>query len=68
MKRNYHHIVFMCKKCESRFDLRVLPETPMRELVCKLKAVSDKECPFCGEEPYENWLLLDVIALPEGVK
>lgn len=55
-----NHIVVKCRKCG---DCLVIYAD---KLIEKLQDLSEKPCPTCGEEPYDNWLLGDVI-IQEGV-
>ena len=45
--------------------MRIGREDTLVEALEKIKKVTDKCCPRCGEEPYENWMLDDVELLPE---
>ena len=53
-------IIFQCHKCEHRLIVEVPNDMTTKELLCKLRGLSAYECPNCGEEPYENWILLEV--------
>jgi predicted RNA-binding Zn-ribbon protein involved in translation (DUF1610 family) len=43
-------IVFICRKCEHMLYVENIS-------VEKLKQVSEYDCPNCGEEGFENWIL-----------
>lgn len=66
MARKYHRVLFMCRKCRSLGVVRIGCEDTLVEALEKIKKVTDKCCPHCGEEPYENWMLDDVELLPEA--
>ena len=55
-----NHIIFKCRKC----DGYLVVET--NKLLEDLQAVSEKDCPFCGEEAYQNWILSEVLIMEEG--
>lgn len=50
-----NHIIVKCRKCG---DCLVIYDDKLLE---QLQDLSEKECPTCGEEPYDNWILGDVI-------
>lgn len=47
------YIVFQCKKCEHQ--LYMLEESLSAKAMEKL---SMRDCPACGEEGYENWIVI----------
>lgn len=49
MKNKY--IVFQCRKCKHLLFVKNIS-------VEKLEEVSKLDCPECGEEGYENWILV----------
>ena len=55
-----------CRKCEQRLQIVFAPAAPLCEVVEKLKHICDNECPTCGEEPYENWMI-ESVTLPSEV-
>lgn len=48
-------VVFSCRKCG---HLMYVPEDVLD--VQLLNRLSEKNCPKCGEEGYENWILVAV--------
>ena len=44
-------IVFRCRKCEHLLFVSNIS-------INKLVEISEKDCPNCGEEGYENWILV----------
>jgi len=49
------YIVFKCRKCEHELYM------DSYNLSWKhFKKLANKDCPRCGEEGYENWILKDV--------
>lgn len=53
-------VTFQCRKCGHL----LIHDVPKTEAVCDLvnclQKISKKDCPGCGEEPYENWYLAEV--------
>ena len=54
------NIIFQCRKCMHQLIVEVPDKMTKEELMQKFRKVSNLECPNCGEEPYENWVLLQV--------
>lgn len=50
-----NQIIFQCRKCYGY--LVVNTDKPLEDL----QDVCEKDCPYCGEEPYQNWILSEVI-------
>ena len=46
-------VVFKCRKCEHRIYVENTDD-----IVRNLRYVSNSDCPNCGEEPDENWVLI----------
>ena len=49
------YIVFQCKKCGHELYIPINPN-----LTDTLKELLDSECPACGEEAYEIWILVGI--------
>lgn len=54
-------VVVQCRKCESVFAIPFAVTEDAVNLAERLKGLLDKDCPECGEEPYQNWMLYDVL-------
>jgi len=50
-EQNKAEFVFICCKCDHRLYVE------LNGSVSKLNEIANKDCPSCGEEGYENWLL-----------
>ena len=50
-------ITFRCRKCGHQLIMNVDSHTTVHELAHRLEHISGLDCPNCGEEPYENWVL-----------
>ena len=48
MKKN--QVVFRCRKCEHILFVDNI-------CISRLKGIMSLDCPNCGEEGYENWIL-----------
>lgn len=59
-------ISFSCRKCGHILILRIDQDTDADRIMKRIGKVSRKECPACGEEPYENWILYDVQTVKEN--
>ena len=59
-------IVFRCHKCEGTLTMRFAATEDAVNLAKRMKGLIDKDCPFCGEEPYDNWIVYDVILPSNG--
>ena len=46
------YTVFICRKCGHHLYVNEVDDFGK-----KLEEIADKDCPECGEEAYENWLL-----------
>lgn len=66
MKKNESltRVVFKCRKCGNILILEVTEDYTVNRLTKALSRISNKDCPNCGEEPYENWFLEDVKFIP----
>lgn len=51
---------FMCHKCENEIVLTFAKDNDIALIAEQLHSVTMSDCPFCGEEPYENWILKEV--------
>ena len=51
------YVVFKCRRCEHQ--LYMLEQSLSVKALDKL---SEHECPKCGEEGYENWILVGTAA------
>ena len=47
-----YFIIFKCSKCEHEVHIK------------EVKNVINLDCPVCGEEPDENWILTGLEILP----
>ena len=55
-KKEHLFAIFKCRKCYS--ELRVPINSDNGLAVWQLDGVVKTDCPSCGEEGYENWILL----------
>ena len=52
----YMYLVFCCRKCGHQLYVST---NKYKNLVNTLIYLAEKsDCPACGEEPYENWVLV----------
>lgn len=52
------YLVFECRKCEHQLYVDVNSHVNLN-LVNTIDNIANKyPCPNCGEEPYENWILV----------
>lgn len=63
---DFGKITVKCRKCEQGFQIGFLPTASLCDVLGKLKRICDSDCPTCGEEPYDNWLIKSV-TLPSEV-
>lgn len=49
------YIVFECRKCGHRLYMDSYNMNWK-----KFKKLSERDCPACGEEGYENWILYNI--------
>ena len=54
-------IIIQCHKCENTFAIPFATTEDAVNLANRLKGLLDQDCPECGEEPYRNWMLHDVL-------
>ena len=66
MKKNesLSRVVFKCRKCGHILILEVTEDYTVDKLMHALARISNKDCPNCGEEPYDNWFLETVAFVP----
>ena len=57
MEDKKFRIVFKCHKCEHQMHITTTGED--QYIAAKLHKLLYLDCPSCGEEPYENWILID---------
>lgn len=56
-------VVFKCRKCKCRLCVENTDD-----IMRSIKRVSNTDCPECGADPVDNWVLDDVInSLPESL-
>ena len=60
MEKPGTRIVFQCKKCEHQINFEVDETTTKEKILAVLGSIKDTDCPNCGEEPYDLWILHDV--------
>lgn len=53
------NVNFVCRKCEH--VLAMNPSTKdADELMYMIFKISNMDCPYCGEQSFENWVLSEV--------
>jgi len=52
-----NEIWFQCRKCGHYIIVELPDEMSVGHLMQKMRWLSHKDCPNCGEESYENWCL-----------
>ena len=59
-KGNRMYFVLGCRKCEHRLYVPLsITRGSAKSFLKKLSDIADNyDCPECGEEPYENWVLI----------
>jgi predicted RNA-binding Zn-ribbon protein involved in translation (DUF1610 family) len=62
--QSLHRVVFKCHKCGHILILEVGEDYTVEKLMNALGRISNKDCPNCGEEPYDNWALETVAFVP----
>lgn len=50
-----NQVFFKCRKCDG---YQIIYADNLLE---QLKELSEKPCPYCGEEPWTNWVLAEVV-------
>ena len=50
-------VLFICLKCYHQLTLELKDDATTEDILKKLKKISQLNCPGCGEEPCENWIL-----------
>lgn len=57
---NFNCIIFKCRKCESIYKIVVPDNSTVDRVLDAISDLSESDCFMCGEEPYDNWYLVDV--------
>ena len=55
-----YRITIVCRKCGGRQGFLFPPTYTHNAIFRKIHMITAADCPYCGEEAYENWILRSV--------